>query len=79
MITQGAKRSGLNFKPGMFEQLTAFDDSPETGDPACLCSYCGEVIGEEESPLRMWPPDGRSEYRLHMPKCTDQVIALGST
>lgn len=73
------KTQNLNptFKPGMREQLTEWTDSPETGDPRCLCSYCKEPFEEDDMPLRMWPEGGRWEIRLHIPKCTDLVIDWG--
>lgn len=45
---------------------TAFSDSPEAGEPSCLCSRCGLSIGEEEVPVRAWPDDGTNlEFRYH--------------
>lgn len=47
--------------------LKLFSDSPDAGDPDCLCSACGEVIPDNESepgPIRLWP-GGDKEYRLH--------------
>jgi len=43
--------------------LRWFDDSPEAGDPACICSHCDQVIGGEV-PLRLWNAAGQ-EARLH--------------
>ncbi len=43
-----------------------FHESPPTGLPECVCSRCGEPIGEDECPLRCWPVDGRFEYRYHL-------------
>jgi hypothetical protein len=45
-----------------------FEDSPDEGDPGCLCSRCGEPIGEDETAIRASPKDGRFEYRFH-PAC----------
>ncbi len=45
---------------------TKFYDSPDAGDPACLCSRCGEAI--EEAPIRAFPESGEYEYRYH-PAC----------
>lgn len=44
-----------------------FYDSPDAGDPACVCSFCGLVITVEDAPpVRMWDPDERMEARFHM-------------
>lgn len=51
---------------------TKFHDSPDVGDPACLCSRCGKVIGEDEMPIRLWPDSGQYEYRFH-PACVGAV------
>jgi hypothetical protein len=33
-----------------------FYDSPDAGDPECICSRCGKQIPEKDSPiLRCWP------------------------
>lgn len=40
-----------------------FSDSPDIGDPTCLCSRCGLAIAEEIG-IRAWPSDG-GEYRYH--------------
>lgn len=45
---------------------TKFYDSPDAGDPACLCSRCGKVI--DEAPIRAFPENGEYEYRYH-PAC----------
>lgn len=42
---------------------TRFPTSPFEGDPDCLCSRCGNQIGEEELALRAWPEDAKAEYR----------------
>ncbi len=50
-----------------------FGDSPDVGDPACLCSRCGEPILEGDAPsVRVWPDSGSlvvgqpdEEYRFH--------------
>lgn len=45
-----------------------FDDSPDAGDPACICSACNEVIPETEIVirLRMLNWDGDKEARFHL-------------
>lgn len=45
-----------------------FAASVEEGHPDCLCSRCGERIGEDVVAIRMWPPDGAYELRYH-PTC----------
>lgn len=50
-----------------------FDDSPDAGLPECICSRCGQVIGEETVPIRLFVLHGAKdrhgcEYRYH-PTC----------
>lgn len=41
-----------------------FSMSPDAGLPECKCSRCGQLIGEEQVPIRVWPQDGSdTEYR----------------
>jgi hypothetical protein len=40
-----------------------FSNSPDTGHPECICSRCGNEIGEDEVPIRIWPSETR-EYRF---------------
>lgn len=49
------------------EGLRWFENSPSAGDPACLCSHCGQVIGNEEIPIRLWREVDENvlEARLH--------------
>jgi len=35
------------------DQLAWFEDSPDAGDPACICSYCGNIIGAQELCFRL--------------------------
>lgn len=69
-----------------------FSDSPDAGDPHCVCSYCGERIeespeGEEDrelnadegEPVRMWTNGGKApclEARFHA-KCLEACLELG--
>jgi len=67
----------MQFRPGMQEQLIVFTDSPDAGDPGCFCSYCVEMIEEDDTPLRLFIPrsaqhPGGAEYRLHF-SCASQV------
>lgn len=55
-----------------------FLDSPDAGNPACLCSVCGEVIPVEMFPIRMyWQRDMDEvlEARFH-DACLGQVSTL---
>ena len=63
----------LHFKDEMVHLLTWFKDSPDRGDPACICSLCGEIIDEDEMPLRAFRESDNAELRLHM-DCAKQVI-----
>ena len=47
-----------------FDELAWFDDSPDTGHPDCICSYCGRVIGEDEVPVRMFKHAENKEARF---------------
>lgn len=44
-------------------QLVWYTDSPDAGDLACLCSWCGLGITADVSAVRLWW-DGR-ELRFH--------------
>lgn len=57
---------------------TLFIDSPDAGHPACLCSRCGNIIGEDEIPMREWPSDVATslistEYRY----CDSCQVTMG--
>ena len=66
-------------------ELKWFTDSPDEGDPACLCSRCGLRIegdreGEDEweeadTAIRMWDAHNR-EMRFHV-KCFTEALDLG--
>ena len=62
--------------------LRPFQGSPDEGEPDCLCSYCGNRIEDDEEDdqdgfaIRMWPPGGRYEIRLH-PRCLNAALELG--
>lgn len=64
----------FHFQPAVFGDLTWFNDSPDTGDPACVCSLCGKVIEEGEIPLRIFRPSNNTELRLHMRACAEKAI-----
>lgn len=43
-----------------------FKDSPDAGDPSCICSWCGKQITEEQAPaVRMFDSDANTEARFH--------------
>lgn len=63
----------FHFLPDVASRLTWFKDSPNTGDPACLCSWCGNVIKAGEFPIRAFRSCDRTELRLHM-ECAKKVI-----
>jgi hypothetical protein len=55
----------------LLETDTLFDDSPDAGDPECLCSRCLKQIPEKDSPIiRMWPDGENKEYR-YCRKCME--------
>ena len=62
----------FHFKMEYVHLLKWFTDSPDTGDPACVCSYCAKVIPEGEVPLRAWREDN-TELRLHI-NCAKIVV-----
>lgn len=52
--------------------LRWFTTSPDAGDPACLCSWCGAPIGEAEFPIRLYwerSPTDVLEARFHDACC----------
>jgi hypothetical protein len=63
----------FHIKPELVLYLRWFVDSPNTGDPACICSFCFQVIQQDEVPLRIFSGSGNSEVRLH-PECAKQCI-----
>lgn len=55
------------------EADVVFTDSPNVGDPNCICSRCRKPIAGDEFPIRVWPPiesgeRGTKEFRYH-PEC----------
>jgi len=44
---------------------TLFQDSPDSGQPECICSRCGKMI-EDGAAIRVFVNEGRDgEYRYH--------------
>lgn len=81
---QGFKYSHIRcskFSEGMEEELGfqlhpgdwLFENSPEAGNAACICSRCRDPILEGELPIRIFVPGSRDrEFRFH-PKCVGAV------
>ena len=46
-------------------ELKFFNDSPDAGDPACICSYCEEVINDAPV-IRFFDREKDTEARLHV-------------
>ena len=52
-----------------------FTDSPDAGDPACLCSRCGDPIPEHDVPLRAWKEQlGRTLEARFCEECSHHVL-----
>ena len=49
-----------------------FDDSPDPGTPECVCSWCGNLIQEGDTLLRIFHYSEHSEARLHV-VCWNEV------
>lgn len=48
------------------KQITWFANSPDTGDPTCICSWCHLPIGLSEAPIiRLFDSDANTEARFH--------------
>ena len=56
-----------------FDELAWYSDSPDTGDPACVCSYCNKAIPKGELCLRIANVLTGKEARLCEP-CWHTVI-----
>lgn len=46
-------------------ELKFWPDSPEAGDPMCICSYCEEII-EDAPVIRFFDREKNTEARLHL-------------
>lgn len=60
------------FKHYVLDTDTKFTDSPDAGNPKCLCSRCGERIYVGSAVIRKWPTGRTAEYRFH-PACLGMV------
>ena len=59
-----------------------FHQSPDSGDPDCTCSLCGNAFVEEEMPIRLFgginaPEEESWEMRYH-PGCFEQIFITGN-
>ena len=63
----------FHFVPEKVHLLTWFNDLPVSGDPLCICSFCGKLIAAGELPLRIFRSQDNTELRLHI-ACAEQVI-----
>jgi len=63
----------FHFIPEMVHLLMWFDDVPDAGDPACICSLCKKVIVKGEMPLRIFRTRDHTEIRLHI-SCANKII-----
>jgi len=43
-----------------------FFDSPDAGFPECICSSCGQLIKEDEVPIRLFDTENNMEARFHV-------------
>jgi hypothetical protein len=56
-----------------------FTDSPDCGDPACICSWCGRLIAEKDAPaIRLFDAGQNKEIRFHR-ACIGPAIWSAST
>ena len=65
----------MKIKDEYMQRIKWYQDSPDAGDPSCLCSFCEKMISEEECPIRMWnnKTDSSLEARFHE-DCFKQII-----
>lgn len=58
----------FHFLPEYRDKIRWFALSPDAGDPSCICSLCGELIGEDDMPIRAFDTEKDLEARFHT-KC----------
>ena len=75
MAIQYAKKGLDIFLNISFDELSWFNESPDTGDPACVCSYCDLPVPFGEPCLRIANVLTGKEARLCEP-CWQIVIDL---
>jgi hypothetical protein len=56
--------------------ITWFDDSPDVGNCACVCSWCGELITEDDGlAIRVFDTQANKEARFHL-RCAGPSIGI---
>lgn len=55
----------LKIKQEYIGKIKWFGESPDAGEPNCHCSYCGDLISEEEVPIRFFNTIEMTEARFH--------------
>lgn len=65
----------MKIKEEYAQRIKWFTDSPDVGDPSCICSLCGEQVPEEDLPIRLWNDnhDPTLEARFHE-DCFKKII-----
>ena len=65
----------LKIKDEYAQRIGWYHNSPDSGDPDCICSLCRKVIPEDECPIRLWNHnhDPTLEARLHE-DCFKQIV-----
>ena len=53
--------------------ITWFSSSPDAGDPTCLCSWCEELITEEDAPVIRMTNGADQEARFHR-RCINPAL-----
>lgn len=73
-MTKQAKNEGRHLGLTIdVDDLAWFEDSPDTGDPACICSHCGNIVEEYETVLRLLKASEGTEARL-CETCLDLLL-----
>lgn len=70
-IWDHVKLGGLCIRPITLSVVIKwFFDSPDAGNPDCICSFCGRPISDEQGPaVRLFDTDTKMEARFHMDNC----------
>lgn len=62
------------------KQITWFANSPQAGDPTCICSWCYQPIGEHDAPIiRLFDSDAGTEARFHRRCVSQSGVMPGAT
>jgi hypothetical protein len=60
------------------KQITWFANSPDAGDPTCICSWCSGAIGVSDAPIiRLFDSDANTEARFHRRCLRDSGVLPG--